>query len=279
MTTLKTILKTAKARLQHASPSASLDADLLLCHVLDVGRTYLVAYDDRILTPDEIAAYETLLQRREAGEPIAYIRGYQPFYDRDFIVTADVLIPRPETEHLLETALDYAKTQSMIRAVDVGTGSGILAVTFAAHTPDAEVHAIDISPAALTVARQNADKHDVQIQFHEGNLAAPLLQSGQKFNLIMANLPYIASDEIPDLAVSQHEPHLALDGGGDGLRLIETLLEQCVPLCDPGAMILLEIGYEQGAACIALAEHILSPQKVDIIKDLAGHDRIVRILY
>ena len=274
--TIREVLQSAYQRLS-AFDSARLDAQLLLAYVLDVEKAYLLAYDERILSEDESARFESLLQRRTAGEPIAYILGTKGFYDLDFIVTPDVLIPRPETEHLIEAALNWAKGKTGLIAADIGTGSGAIAVTFARHAPQAQVHALDVSQAALAIARRNAEKYQVQIQFHHGSLARPLIDAGVRVDLLMANLPYIRSDEMPQLAVSQYEPHLALDGGADGLDLVRELLRQVPQVCTEGALILLEIGTEQGQAVLDFANETLAPQQATIIKDYAGHDRIVRL--
>jgi release factor glutamine methyltransferase len=274
--TIRDVLQVAYQRLS-AFESARLDAQLLLAYMLDVEKAYLLAYDERVLSDDEQARFESLLQRRVSGEPIAYILGTRGFYDLDFIVTPDVLIPRPETEHLIEAALNWAKGKTGLVAADIGTGSGAIAVTFARHAPTAQVHAVDVSPSVLNIARKNAEKHQVQIQFHHSSLAQPLIDAGIRIDLLMANLPYIRSDEIPKLAVSQHEPHLALDGGADGLDLVRDLLRQATQVCRRGGLILLEIGVEQGQAVVDFAHETLAPQNAVIIKDYAGHDRIVSI--
>jgi release factor glutamine methyltransferase len=193
------------------------------------------------------------------------------------MVTPDVLIPRPETEHLVEEALLFLQQQPQITAVDIGTGSGAIAITVAANAPNVIMHATDVSSAALSVARHNAAQHGVQMTFHHGHLVQPLMTANVKVQLLMANLPYIASDELPQLEVSKYEPRLALDGGQDGLRLIAELLEAVPQICLPGALILLEIGADQGAAAADLAQKQLAPHFVSLIKDYAGHDRVVRI--
>ena len=273
---IRQTLQLAYQRLS-TSDSPRLDAQLLLSHVLHVEKSYLVAYDDRILTHDELAQFEVLLKRREAGEPVAYILGNKGFYDLDFIVTPDVLIPRPETEHLVEAALQWAKGKTGLVAADIGTGSGAIAVTVAKHLPHTQVHAVDVSPAALDVARKNALRHDVSIQFHTGNLAQPLLDADIRVDLLLANLPYIRTADMPTLAVSKYEPHLALDGGADGLNLVRDLLRQVPKLCNPNALILLEIGAGQGQTVLDFAKSNLVIQNTFVLKDYAGHDRVVHI--
>jgi release factor glutamine methyltransferase len=242
----------------------------LLAEVLKVNRAYLLAHGEVELTDGQAAAYEALIRRRAAGEPVAYLLGRKSFYDREFIVSPAVLIPRPETELLLEWALEIpAQT-----VVDVGTGSGALAVTFAAHRPDAVVYAVDISPAALEIARVNAARNNVHVQFLEGDLLQPVINLGIKADLVMANLPYIASDEVPTLEVSRYEPALALNGGADGLTLIRRLLAQTARACNPRATLLLEIGADQGQAALALARQF---GEAELRQDYAGLDRMVRI--
>ncbi len=257
----------------------SLDAHVLLGDVLGVDRADLLAHPEAPLTSEQAEQFAAWVARCAAGEPVAYILGRRAFYDRDILVTPDVLIPRPETELLLEQALTLSDRK--LTVADVGTGSGALAVTFAANQPGAQVYATDISPAALAVARRNAERSGVGVCFYEGDLLAPLIERGVKLDLIMANLPYIASDELATLAVSRYEPHLALDGGADGLDLIRRLLAQIPQAVSPGALLLLEIGAGQGAAALELVEQSLSqqalkPKRAEVIPDYAGLDRIVR---
>lgn len=257
------------------SDTARLDAQVLLEHALGVERAYLFAHDDEQLTPAQQQLFMAMVARRAAGEPIPYIIGTKGFYDLVFRVTPDVLIPRPETELLLEEALRLMTDTPQCVAADIGTGSGALAVTFAKHMPHSHVHAVDVSEAALTIARSNAERNRVDVHFWSGNLAHPLIEQGIKVDLLMANLPYIRHDEMDSLAVSQHEPHLALDGGDDGLDLIRELLGQIPVVCRTGAYVLLEIGAEQGQALQTLIRDVLGVQ-CDILQDYAGLDRFGR---
>jgi len=251
-----------------------LDAHVLLGEALGVDRAYLLAHPEAPLTPEQAERFAGWVARCGAGEPVAYLLGRRAFYDLDFAVTPDVLIPRPESELLLEQA--WRLSDRKLTVADVGTGSGALAVTFAAHHPQAQVYATDISPLALAVARRNAERHQAAVTFFEGDLLAPLIERGIKLDLIMANLPYIASGELPALAVSRYEPRLALDGGADGLDLIRRLLAQTSQAAKPGALIMLEIGAGQGNAARMLVEQALAPERVEVIRDYAGLDRIVR---
>jgi release factor glutamine methyltransferase len=258
------------------SDSASLDAQVLFAEVLGVERAYLLAHPEHVLTPEQEQRYIALVDRLAAGEPLPYILGRRAFYDRDFAVSPAVLIPRPETELLLEQALAFVKEKSDAVIVDVGTGSGVLAVTLAAHCPQTPVYATDISAEALAIARQNAQIHGANVTFFHGHLLEPLMKRGIRVDVVMANLPYIATDELEQLAVSRYEPRLALDGGADGLNLIRQLLEQAPQVCNRQALILLEIGAEQGKMVTDLTRTLLNPRSVEVLKDYAGHDRILR---
>jgi release factor glutamine methyltransferase len=275
--TIRDALQWGKERLNPVSESASLDAQVLLGHVLGRDRAYLLAHGEQSILSDLCAYYVTLIERAAAGEPLPYILGRRAFYDREFTVSPEVLIPRPETEILLEAALDFARSHANSVAVDVGTGSGAIAVTLAANCPAAAVYATDISSFALKVAGFNADKHNATVTFFEGDLLMPLLERNIKVDLLLANLPYIASGDIPSLAVSRYEPILALDGGADGLDLVRRLLQQAPDVCNPGACLLLEIGADQGVAGLALAQQTFPDAQAQILKDYAGLDRIVRI--
>jgi release factor glutamine methyltransferase len=270
-------LRWAKTRLQTVSESASADAQRLLGHVLAIDRARLLAYPETELSPEQVAQFEILIARAEQGEPLPYLLGRWPFYDREFVVTPAVLIPRPETELLLEQALAYTAEKPAAVVVDVGTGSGALAVTLAALRPAAQVYAVDLSPAALEVARQNADLHHTNVTFSNGDLLAPILERGLKVDVIMANLPYIARDEVPTLAVSRYEPRLALDGGPDGLDLVRRLLADAPRVVKNEALLLLEIGWNQGETAQRIAEAAFPNAAVDVLKDYAGLDRMVRV--
>lgn len=276
-TTIQTALRSARNQLMHYD-SARLDAQVLLRHVLQVDQAFLLTHPDQALTSKQQQQYIRYVQRRADGEPIAYILGTVGFYDREFFVTPDVLIPRPETEHLIELALAYIKTHPDCTLADIGTGSGVIAVTLAARTPGLRGYAIDISPNALDVAKRNAGRYHLQaITFMQGDLCQPLIDAGIQVDLLTANLPYIASEDLPRLDVSKHEPHIALDGGADGLDLIRRLLAQVPQVCKPGACILLEIGSTQGPATLELAK-ALQPQQANLHADYAGHDRVLQLV-
>ena len=277
MPTIRDALNNARARIAPVSESAGLDAQVLLGEALGVDRAYLLTHPERELTPEQAQHFAAYVDRAARGEPIAYILGKRAFYDRDFYVTPDVLIPRPETELLLEEALAWIKPRGSARAVDVGAGSGALAVTLAVHAPQVDVYAVDVSAAALAVARRNAEMHGARVRFVQADLLTPFLGGAARFDLVMANLPYIPSGDVPGLAVSRYEPLTALDGGADGLVLIRRLLDQIPQVCATGALILLETAADQGESVLELANS-LSPQSASVLRDYAGHDRIVRIV-
>ncbi len=271
--TVKDALKRARGRV------ASLDAHILLAHVLGCARADLIAHPERELTADQAAHYQSLIGRAADGEPLAYILGRRAWYDMDLYVTPAVLVPRPETELLLERALAFlAACADAPRVIDVGTGSGALAVGVKKHHPRAVVHALDISAAALGAARRNAAVYAPAVIFHQGDLLTPLIGAAP-FDLIMANLPYIPSETARGLPVARHEPLIALDGGADGLALIARLLAQIADgrMARAGGLILLEIGADQGAACSALARDHLPGAAVRVLPDYAGLDRILEI--
>ena len=210
--------------------------------------------------------------------PIAYLLGKQAFYDIEVFVTPDVLIPRPETELLIEKAIHWARDKD-IKLVDVGTGSGIIALTLAKHLPQARITGIDNSAAALKIAKKNSDHLNLshRINWREGDLLKPLLANGETADLILANLPYVATNEMNHLEVAKHEPHLALDGGVDGLDIIRQFLKESPRILREKGLLLMEIGAEQGQAVKRLAEEAFPQRTISLEQDLAGHDRIIAI--
>ncbi len=267
------------------SDSPQLDSAVLMAHVLGVSKTWLYAHPHRRLTETEISRYEVLARRRICQEPIAYLVGYKPFYALDITVNRHVLIPRPETELLVDRVLDHARYlllqgQTPLIA-DIGTGSGAIATALAVNASGAQVIAVDISDNALAVAAQNIWRYGLgdQVQLLPGNLTDPL---PGPVDVIVANLPYVASAQLPHLppAVRDYEPILALDGGPDGLQVFRAFFDGLMRAgvqskLRPGGRIYLEIGADQGAAVKALAELALPGAEVYILPDYAGLDRIV----
>ena len=249
--------------------NARLDAELLVAHALGVKRIELFMDLDRPLSDDEIAGVRELVRRRGQREPIALILGAREFFGLSFVVTKDVLVPRPETEHLVELALARTAADEDALFVDVCTGSGCVALAILAHRPKLRAIATDVSPKALAVARDNASKLGVadRVDFREGDLLQPLAGDAGDVAFIVGNPPYIRADERASLApeVRDHEPSLALFGeGDDGLGHHRRILEQARPV--NARFVALEIGAGQGDACRALG--------AVVHKDLAGLERV-----
>ncbi len=267
------LVQTGVTRLNR--PGARLDTEVLLAHTLGATRTWVIAHPEHIVPPDSARQFDAALQRLAAGEPLPYLLGHWEFYGRDFIVTPAVLIPRPETELLIDTALAAAKDRpATLRLIDIGSGSGCIALTLAHALPQAAVFATDTSIEALAVAAKNARQHALyqRVQLHHGDLFAGL---DGPFDLICANPPYIASDELQQLAVSKYEPRVALDGGPDGLDVIRRLLRKVRNQLRPGGLLLVEIGSGQRAKVRMLARRAFSGATIDIKPDLAGLDRLL----
>lgn len=233
-------------------------------------RAHLLAHWDQPLSPPDLARYAAIVERRAAGEPVAYIRNVKEFRGFDFYVDPRVLIPRPETELLVERAVELARG----RVVDVGTGSGAIAICIAKARPDLEVHATDTSADALDVARLNAERHDVRVRFEQGGLLDAVAGS---FDLVVANLPYLSCEEYTALLDTSiaYEPRLALTDDGDGLRLFDGLFRQ-VAQREVGCL-LLEIGSGQPEALRALAARLLPAFKPAILPDYAGLPRVLEL--
>jgi release factor glutamine methyltransferase len=279
------------AKLREASvPSHTLAAELLLMHALGRDRTWLYTHPEAVLEPAGSEKYFALIARRAAGEPTQYLTGKQEFWGLEFEVTPAVLIPRPETEHVMEVALarlgprglkihmDTGLSRERLRVADVGTGSGCLAISLAYELPHAEVFATDISAPALEVARRNATRHALadRIHFLQSDLLEALRRDSHSFDLIVSNPPYVGRDEAAELQreVRDHEPDAALFAGPTGVEIYARLIEEAGELLRPGGMLVLELGYNS-------AEHvraILAEQKcwanVSFTNDLAGISRV-----
>jgi len=263
--------------------SPRLTAEVLLAHVLGVSRTQLLSHPEQPISSAALTEFEPLLARAALGEPLAYLTGHREFYALDFLVDSSVLVPRPETELIIDLALSpsHPFTLSANSSIlDIGTGSGCIAIALAVHLPSAHVTALDISPDALTLARLNAQRHGVsnRITFLESDLLSSFfLLPSSSISLLTANLPYIPSAELRGLPVSKHEPALALDGGPDGLALIRRLLADAPRVMAPNGRLLLEIGSTQGEAVAALARAAFPTAEVRVHQDLAGLDRVVEV--
>jgi len=247
------------------------DAELLLMHAIGRDRAYLLTHPEAQLTSEQAAVYEEWLARRERHEPIQYIIGEQEFFGLRLRVTPDVLIPRPETEHLVEAALERMERNAPLRIADIGTGSGAIAVALAHALPMAHLTALDISPAALAVARSNAETHSVSghIRFCESDLLEAV--AGESFDMIVSNPPYVAENEILEPQVRDYEPTSALFAGATGLDVYERLIPQAQAALKPGGWLLLEIGHGQRDA---LAQLLSGWSSVSFVADLQAILRV-----
>lgn len=261
-----------------------LDAQLLLAHILKHDRVYLYTHFDQPLSPDELAAYRALIQRRLAGEPVAYLVGSKEFRSLLLDVDARVLVPRPDTEILVETALALLAPAAAAgeeeggkagRVVDVGTGSGAVALALKKERPDLELLAVDRSSGAAAVARANAEKLALAVEVFEGDLLAPVAARGP-FALIVSNPPYIPTAEVATLAVEvRKEPMAALDGGTDGLDVIRRLVHDAPPLLEPGGALALEVGAGQAPSVAQLFASDGRYAAATVATDLGGIERVV----
>ncbi len=277
--TLYALRQIAVERLTEANVDAPrLTAEVVLAHALELTRTQLLVIPDGILTPDQLASAQVDLDRLLNGEPLAYVVGHREFYDVDLLTDRRALIPRPETECLVEHALKLLADHPAPLIVDVGTGCGAIAVTLAKHLPQARVIATDLSPEAIHLARENAHRVGVEsrIEFRVGDLLAPVTEAPQ---LLAANLPYIDDKDWPYLArtIRGHEPRMAFTGGPDGLDLMRGLLQDAPRLMRPGTYILLEIGAYQGDTVSEIARQNFPQAHIDIKPDYAGLDRLAVI--
>lgn len=255
-----------------------LDAQVLLAHIMDKPRTWVLAHPETPLTDHQLAAVETAVARLEAGIALPYILGHWGFFDLDLIVTPDVLIPRPETELLVEKAIVWLQASPERRTIaDIGTGSGCIAVSIAVHIPDARILATDLSRAALEVARRNALKYQAahKIDFVECDILPVHIE--KHLDLICANLPYIPTGKLHSLPIYGREPTLALDGGTDGLDPFRILFKLAPDWLAPGGRMLLEIEATLGASALSLAYDTFSRAEIRLHQDLTGRDRLLEI--
>ena len=265
--------------------NSQLDAEVLLRHVLEVGKEQFYVDGDAAISGGQEAEFRELLLRRSRREPVAYITGHKEFWSLDFVVTPAVLIPRPETELLVEVALEYLKSVtngSPLKVLDVGTGSGAISVCLAKECAAAQIVAVDFSPMALDVARVNARRHGVadRIRFWPGDLLAPVEPLRETFDLIVSNPPYIRTGELPWLAPEIHrwEPAIALDGGMDGLDVYRRMIEEGHKVLTTGGAMVLEIGADMAPAVAHLFSCCGCYGVASVYQDYAGKDRVIAAL-
>ncbi len=288
---VRAALKQAIAQLREArAPSYTLAAELLLMHALGRDRAWLYAHPEEPLSPETLAEYFDLVARRAAGVPTQHLTGKQEFWGLEFEVTPDVLIPRPETEHVVEVALDrlglcevkLGRSQDTrganLRIGDIGTGSGCIAIALASELPKAQFYAMDISPAALAVARRNAERHGVagRIHFAESDLFSGLPDDAGSFDLIVSNPPYIdlRESEIVSRETIEHEPQIALFAGEGGMAFYPSLIAQSAKWLKPKGIVVLELGHDSLLKVWPLFE---TPEwtGVGVTHDLAGIPRVI----
>lgn len=252
---------------------APLEGELLLRHALKISRTQLYLDLDQELSPQQEQAFWRLVERRLNGEPTAYTTGHRQFYGLDFYVDPRVLIPRPESELLVEIALGLAHNHRLSTIADIGTGCGAIAISLALELPQTRIYATDISAPALQVARLNCQKHEVTDRVHllHGDMLDPL---PEPVDLIIANLPYVKKSE---LAGIKFEPRLALDGGSDGTKRIRHLCRQVGSKLSAGGFLLLEMGQGQREAITTFLHTLFPDSEIEVVPDLSGIDRVISL--
>lgn len=273
--TVGALIDEATAALAGASRTPRLDAEVLLAEALAKSRTWLLTWTDKPVDETAAARLAEWVERRRRREPVAYILGRKGFYDFELRVTRDVLIPRPETEILVDEALRWLAGRPDARVLDLCTGSGAIAIALARHAPRARVTATDLSPAALAVATDNAERNGVgSIRWCEGDLYDPV--RGERFDLVVANPPYVSAQEYAALEpnVRDYEPVGALRADEDGLAILRRLCEGAASVLEPGGAIGVEIGAAHGASVRRLLQDN-GFSAVRRVLDLAGHDRVV----
>ena len=280
---IRSALIEAMARLESASvPSHALAAELLLMHALGRDRTWLYSHPEGEIPPAALEKFHALTAQRASGTPTQYLTGKQEFWGLEFEVTPAVLIPRPETEHVIEVTLDRLSAErknAPLHIADIGTGSGCIAVALAHELPQAEIVAIDISREALEVARRNAARHNVanRIRFVESNLFEALRQDSPKFDVIVSNPPYIPLSEAPQLQreVRAHEPPIALFAGEDGQAIYAPLFIEAPNHLKPGGLLIVELGHD---SLLGVQQRIAERPawtEIQITKDLAQIPRVI----
>jgi release factor glutamine methyltransferase len=276
--TLKQALNRAREMLTTNNiEDAPLESELLLRHALKISRVQLYLDINQELSPEQEETFRSLIKRRLNNEPTAYITGHREFYGLDFYVNPDVLIPRPESELLVEKALNLAQRRAVSSIAEIGTGCGAIAISLALNLPGARIHATDISARALKVALTNCEKHGVEDKVYllQGDMLNPL---PKPVDLIIANLPYIRESELPLVPSANVEPLLALNGGTDGLEKIYRLCRQLNGKLHPTGRLLLEIGQGQREAVTAHLHHLFPAAEIEVAPDLSGIDRMVSLI-
>ena len=275
--TIKQALSQARGILAaNNTENASLESELLLRHALKVSRVQLYLDLSRELSPEQEETFGHLIRRRLNGEPSAYITGHREFYGLDFYVDPGVLIPRPESELLVEKALQLAQSHHIATIADIGTGCGAIAISLALNLPEVKIYATDISASALEVALINCQKHGVvdRICLLHGDMLDPI---PEPVDLIIANLPYVKESEVSQKRLANFEPQLALNGGSDGLEKVRQLCQQAGSKLCPQGCLLLEIGQGQGKTVTTFLHGLFPEVAVEVAPDLSGIERVVSL--
>ncbi|SHI56228.1 release factor glutamine methyltransferase [Desulfatibacillum alkenivorans DSM 16219] len=252
-----------------------LSAEILLSHCLDYPRIHLYTRHDQPLNPEELGRFRGLVKRRAAREPVAYIVGNRDFWTLELDVNPSVLIPRPETETLVETALEVlSEAPAPMRVLDLGTGSGAIILALAAEKPEHHYMAVDYSPQALETAKANAQKHNLNVDFYKGSWFEAV-RCLDRFDLVVSNPPYIPSRDIPGLMpeVARYEPMSALDGGPQGMDHLALIIERAPEHLKPGGWLMLEMGFDQKDLVEQVALETQAYENLRFVRDLAGHYR------
>lgn len=260
------------------SDSARLDAEILLAHSRGCKRIELYTRYNEVMTDEQRSAMRDLVRRRATAEPVAYLVGYREFFSLSFEVNSHVLIPRPETETLVLEAIEILNTLPAPRILEIGTGSGCIAVALAKQCPNATVVTVDVSEGAIEVAKRNAETHGVsdRIEFRQGDVFGPIAPD-ERFDMLVSNPPYVCNHEIPGLSadVRDHEPHLALDGGDDGLNFVRSIVVDGPKFLNPGATMLIEIDPAQVVPTCEISRPVEPIVACRGIQDLSGDLRIM----
>jgi release factor glutamine methyltransferase len=275
MTTIRELLTEAVASLDSEPIGPPrMAAEALMMHVLGRDRAFVIAHPEQTLEDGEAARFRDMVTRRASGEPLQYITGHQEFWGLDFLVTPAVLIPRPETEHLVEAAVGKARESGLAnpRIVDVGTGSGCIALAVKSELPDAELHAVDISWQALEVAQENAARLGLTVEFGQSDLLSDF--RGTLFDMVLSNPPYVGRSEWEKVQkeVREHEPEVAVFAGERGIEIYRRLIPEAYAALKPGGWLMMEIGYSMETAVLQLMGDW---DEVRSIPDLQGIPRVV----
>jgi release factor glutamine methyltransferase len=270
------LFKARETLIKNQIEDASLEGEILLRHVLGIDRAKLYAELDNDINSSDYKKLLKLVQRRIKGEPSAYITGKKEFYGLDFIVNESVLIPRPETELLVEQSINLCRKYRYFKIADIGTGCGAIAISLAVNLQEIKIYATDISAKTLEIVKLNCEKHNVKdkIELLKGDMLKPLLES---VDLIIANLPYVREEEIPRKGLLSFEPRQALNGGKEGLDKIQELCRQSVKKLNKDGSILLEVGLGQSSFVRIMLMDNFPYGSIEVLKDLAGIERVIHM--